>query len=1099
MVAREWRDAVTVALAALPDYFMHQRWYPAKDAAAPSVTLVALLPLAAPGMTASGLTASVAIWRAKPPGRNAVHLFLPLAVLAQGRLAPSNPAVIGVLAQDAILADAFAVDEFVRAFVDLMVLPQATPADLQSGRTDELTRAGLDLGGEWAVRRGSAEQSNTSIRIGDGAILKVIRKLEHGIHPELEMGRFLTEQAHFAAIPALLAWIDHDGSTLAILQSFVPNEGDGWNWILERLRAGGIEQRARALRWIRTLGERTAELHLALANETSDPSFSPAPAAAADWQRWRGDVEAMAARVLDGLKNKHGLDARTQRIADLFEKRGAALPQVLSRLLGSAPTLAKTRHHGDYHLGQVLVRGDDVAIVDFEGEPLRSLPERRAKHIPLRDVAGMLRSFGYAAAVAEHDLPGSMTSPQRDAAVADLRQWAADASAVYLDGYFKVAESRLGASLDEAKRLVQFFTIEKALYEVLYELANRPTWISIPLSSVLALFDQPVARMHRLPQGAELEPKGGVRFRLWAPACRVRLALYSESGAEELLPMEATGDGFQELTVASAGAGTRYHYVLPDGTRVPDPASRFQPDDVHGSSEVIDPRAYEWRDAAWCGRPWHEAVVYELHVGTFTPEGTFRAAIARLEHLVSLGVTAIEIMPVADFPGARNWGYDGVLLFAPDSSYGRPEDLKALIDAAHTRGLMVLLDVVYNHFGPDGNYLPVYAPAFFTDRHKTPWGAAVNYDGPHSRPVREFVIHNALYWIEEYNLDGLRLDAVHAILDDGPRHVLDELAERVRAARGPQRPVHLVLENEENQSRRLARDAGGKPLHFTAQWNDDLHHVLHVAATGEDTGYYAEYLADTDKLGRALAEGFAFQGEMMEFRGAPRGEPSAHLPPSAFVAFIQNHDQIGNRAFGERLTAIAPSEAVRAAAAMYLLLPQVPMLFMGEEWAAAQPFPFFCDFGGELAEAVRKGRREEFAKFPEFQDESKRARIPDPQAESTFASAKLRWGDLRDPAHAAWHSFYRRLLAARREALLPLLPLIGGDAAHYEILGAGALIVRWRLAEDGAELVLAANLSAHRVTGLPAEPGRVLWQEGPAGEQGAFGPWFVRWSHRAAP
>jgi malto-oligosyltrehalose trehalohydrolase len=379
--------------------------------------------------------------------------------------------------------------------------------------------------------------------------------------------------------------------------------------------------------------------------------------------------------------------------------------------------------------------------------------------------------------------------------------------------------------------------------------------------------------------------------------------------------------------------------------------------------------------------PWktggtEESVIYELHIGTFTSDGTFRAAIDKLDDLVELGVTAIELMPIADFPGARNWGYDGVYLFAPDATYGRPEDLKVLADAAHANGLMIFLDVVYNHFGPDGNYLDAYACQFFTDRHKTPWGAAINYDGPDSRPVRNFMIHNALYWLEEFHFDGLRLDAVHAIIDDSEMHLLEELADRVRDTFCGERHIHLILENEENEAHRLKRGPGGEPRIYTAQWNDDVHHVLHTAATGEDAGYYAEYRGDTDKLARSLAEGFAFQGEMMAYRGEPRGEPSAHLPPTAFVAFIQNHDQVGNRAFGDRLTASTPAEAVRAIAAIYLLAPQIPMLFMGEEWAAAQPFPFFCDFEAELGEAVRKGRREEFAKFPEFHDERRASVFP---------------------------------------------------------------------------------------------------------------------------
>lgn len=319
----------------------------------------------------------------------------------------------------------------------------------------------------------------------------------------------------------------------------------------------------------------------------------------------------------------------------------------------------------------------------------------------------------------------------------------------------------------------------------------------------------------------------GVDFSLWGPHhASVSLVI------NECAPLQMRAeDGWHRFALASAPAGTRYRFELPDGLRVPDPASRFQPEDVHGASEIIDPQDYRWGTPAWRGRPWHETVLYELHIGSFTPEGTFSAAVAHLDYLADLGVTAIEIMPVADFPGTRNWGYDGVLLYAPDSSYGTPSDFKALIDAAHARGIMVFLDVVYNHFGPDGNYLPLYSP-IFTERHETPWGAAVNYDAEGSKVVREFVIQNAIYWVDEFRLDGLRLDAVHAIKDDGARHVLDELSERVRAA-APDRFIHLLLENEENAATPLARREDGAPRHFTAQWNDDVHHVLHTARLGK--------------------------------------------------------------------------------------------------------------------------------------------------------------------------------------------------------------------------------------------------------------------------
>lgn len=551
--------------------------------------------------------------------------------------------------------------------------------------------------------------------------------------------------------------------------------------------------------------------------------------------------------------------------------------------------------------------------------------------------------------------------------------------------------------------------------------------------------------------------------------------------------MRREADGWHGLICADAHAGSLYRYRLPDGTLVPDPASRFQPSDVHAASEVMDPAAYRWSDGQWHGTPWHQAVLYELHIGCFTAEGTYLAAGEHLDHLVRLGVSTIEVMPVADFPGRRNWGYDGVLPYAPDASYGRPEHFKAFIDAAHQRGLSVILDVVYNHFGPEGNYLSSYAPQFFNARHQTPWGAAVNFDAEGSRMVREFIIQNALYWLDEFHLDGLRLDAVHAIRDDSSTHLLTELAQRVRAA-GLPRAIHLILENEHNEASRLA--ASG----YDAQWNDDAHHVLHVAATGEREGYYADYASDTEKLGRALAQGFAYQGEVMPYRGSARGESSVALPPQRFVAFTQNHDQIGNRALGERLHQIAPAAAVRAVTAVHLLLPQIPMLFMGEEWHSARPFQFFCDFGPELAQAVRSGRRKEFARFAAFQSDAARERIPDPQAEQTFLDSKLDWETLAQPAHAATLRWYTELLAARRRHIAPLLSQIehGGT---YQSIGPGAVMVQWRT--PAAELTLLANLSAARISGFPEVPGQLLWEEGQIDAQGTYPPWCVRWMLRA--
>jgi maltooligosyltrehalose trehalohydrolase len=567
-------------------------------------------------------------------------------------------------------------------------------------------------------------------------------------------------------------------------------------------------------------------------------------------------------------------------------------------------------------------------------------------------------------------------------------------------------------------------------------------------------------RHHVLPFGAEPVARG-VRFRLWAPsATTVQCAI--EGSAPDALPMIPESGGWFALTTDAARAGSRYRYLV-DGMAVPDPAARCQPNDVHGVSEVIDPEAYEWHDEAWRGRDWEEIVLYELHTGSFTATGDFAGVMRRLDHLVRLGVTAIELMPVADFPGRRNWGYDGVLLFAPESRYGRPEDLKRLIEACHERGLAILLDVVYNHFGPDGNYLHAYAGDFFTKRHVTPWGDAINFDGPASRPVRDFYIHNALYWLEEFHFDGLRFDAVHAIHDDSAPDILTEIAQTIRARFTGSRPTHLILENDDNKPRYLERD-GAEPRLYTAQWDDDIHHALHVLATGETSGYYEDYAeCPADKLGRALAEGFAYQGEASAHRGGKkRGAPSAQLPPTAFISFLQNHDQVGNDAFGTRIIRQASPDAVHAAAAISLLSPHIPMLFMGEEWGADQTFCFFCDFTGDLAVAVRDGRRREFAKSAGFKDPAARERIPDPQADATFASSILDWSALDDPAHAAWLERYRRLIALRAREIAPRLRRIGGHAGRWRVIEEGALHVIWRLG-DGSLLTLVANFCERAV------------------------------------
>jgi 1,4-alpha-glucan branching enzyme/maltooligosyltrehalose trehalohydrolase len=599
-----------------------------------------------------------------------------------------------------------------------------------------------------------------------------------------------------------------------------------------------------------------------------------------------------------------------------------------------------------------------------------------------------------------------------------------------------------------------------------------------------------------MPFGAETGEQGGTRFRLWAPAANTVDLIIESEPMRGPLSMQHSDGGWFDLNVPDAGAGARYFFRIDGAARVPDPASRAQPDDVHGPSEVVDPTAFEWPDDGWRGRPWEETVLYELHVGTFTAQGNFTGVASKLNDLVELGVTAIELMPVADSPGRRNWGYDGCYPFAPESGYGRPETLKALIAAAHARGIMVFLDVVYNHFGPEGSYLHLYAPNFFTERFSTPWGRAIDFS---RQPVRDFFIHNALYWIEEFNIDGLRLDAVHAIFDDSPRHILVELAETVHAAVGDGRHVHLVLENDNNETRYLERRPDGRPRWYIAQWNDDIHHVCHVLATGEKWGYYSDYAAATAGLGRALTEGFAYQGDRSAHRGgAPRGERSAHLPPTAFVSFLQNHDQIGNRAFGERIGALAPAEAVRALAAVLLLAPSPPLLFMGEEWDARQPFPFFCDFGPDLADCVREGRRREFARFPEFRDPAARNRIPDPVAEATFESAVLYWDERHElPGRTRW-AYYQQLLSLRRREILPRLSSLAGSAREFSLCGSCGLHARWRFS-DKVQLTLLANLGTEPLSPAPELPsGRRLFATHPATTDNCWPPWCVVWLIDAA-
>ncbi len=558
--------------------------------------------------------------------------------------------------------------------------------------------------------------------------------------------------------------------------------------------------------------------------------------------------------------------------------------------------------------------------------------------------------------------------------------------------------------------------------------------------------------------GARVLPEDGVEFRLFAPAAvKAELCLLRGPG-REFIGMGDAGGGWRAATVPEAGHGTLYCYRINGETLVPDPASRFQPQGTSGPGEVIDPEAFEWTDGQWRARPWEEAVFYELHIGAATARGTFDSLKERLDYIADLGATAIELMPVNSFPGERNWGYDGVLLFAPANVYGRPEDLKSLVCEAHARGLMVFLDVVYNHFGPVDNYLGLYAPQFFTSRRATPWGDAINFDGDGSGSVREFFMANALYWLFEYNFDGLRLDATDWIMDDTRPDFLTETARAIRARAGYEK--YLVIENDDNPVEYIRRNEDGGPRLYNAVWNEDLHHCLHTLATGETGSYYADYKKNPAFfLARSLTEGYAQQGEWSEYRRKNRGGRTRGLYSASFVAFTQNHDQVGNRPMGDRIHRLAAPEAVRAITEIFLLSPAPPLIFMGQEYNSESPFPFFSDISPELAQRVREGRLGYFSERPLFGERYDLGLMPDPFAEETYQSAKLDFERIREPAHASWHGLYRRLLDIRKREIIPRIKgvRIGAGGTGFAMCGRRAFRAWWRL-DDGNMLTLAANL-----------------------------------------
>ena len=560
----------------------------------------------------------------------------------------------------------------------------------------------------------------------------------------------------------------------------------------------------------------------------------------------------------------------------------------------------------------------------------------------------------------------------------------------------------------------------------------------------------------RLPVGAEVQPKGGVHFRVWAPKpARVAVVFGWRDDLLDATPaqLQAEPDGYWSADVSEARVGMRYRYKLDDGA-YPDPASRYQPRGSHGVSQIVDPSGFPWTDEKWRGVEREGQVIYELHIGTFTAEGTWSAAEEQLPHLAELGVTLLEVMPVADFPGRYGWGYDGVNLFAPTRLYGEPDDFRRFVDRAHALGLGVILDVVYNHLGPDGNYLTEFAPHYFSKRYENEWGDALNFDDEHSAPVRELFIANAGYWIDEFHLDGLRLDATQQIFDASPEHVLAAIGRCVRkAARG--RGTYLVNENEP-QHARLVRpvETGGYGL--DALWNDDFHHAAIVAMTGRDEAYYSDYRGSPQEFISAAKWGFLFQGQRCKWQAARRGTPSLDLAPANFVNFLQNHDQIANSLVGHRIHTVTSPGRLRALTALLLLGPNTPMLFQGQEFAATTPFLYFADHNPALAKAVAEGRVEFLKQFPSIASGDAATLLPKPELEETFLRCKLDFGDREK--HAEVLRLHRDLIRLRRDT--PLLGKARRGTYDGAVLGAAAFALRFfGTAQDDRLLIV--NLGPH--------------------------------------
>jgi len=568
----------------------------------------------------------------------------------------------------------------------------------------------------------------------------------------------------------------------------------------------------------------------------------------------------------------------------------------------------------------------------------------------------------------------------------------------------------------------------------------------------------------RLAAGADVQPDGSTHFRVWAPRPReVRLVIHREAEQDLEIPLEPDGAGYLSARVPDAGAGTRYRYRV-DGRLFADPASRFQPEGTFGPSEVIDPSRYAWKDRSWRGISIEGQVLYEVHLGTFTPEGTWQAAAARLPDVKAIGVTAIELMPVAEFPGRFGWGYDGVLLYAPCQLYGTPDDFRAFVDRAHEIGVAVILDVVYNHFGPSGCVHREFAEQYFTKKYDNEWGEALNFDGPDATPVRDHFIQNASYWIDEYHLDGLRLDAVQGIHDDSSEHVVAAVTTAARQA-ARDRSIIVVVENERQESFTMhAPSDGGYGV--DAAWNDDFHHSAYVVLTGRSEAYFSDHRGTPQEFISAAKHGYLFQGQRYAWQKQPRGTPTSGLPPAAFVNYIENHDQVANTGDGSRLHRYASPGRYRAMTALFLLMPGTPMLFQGEEFAASSPFLYFADHQGELAQAVHRGRAEFLRQFPSCTSPEAQARVPAPHDPATFERCKLRWTERE--LHVASVQLHQDLLKIRREdgAFARQQP----GALDGAVIGAEAFVLRFGSEVPQEERLLVINFGPDLVAGGFPEP-----------------------------